>query len=230
MKSGGFTFGMVERYLWAEDYRFSDFHYAVLMRHPLREMSSNLKFEIARDDFKDAWWSLSSLKRALGVDPNSEGDGWLDILLSMIQIGKQGHLLNDCGWNAWKALDNFKIRMLVAEAYMLPPGGVNRTHLEMAVERLNKFYAVGAADYDDNIDANSLLFEKMGWRNVNASDKVNAASTWGWKFDLTFGREAVLRKMNALDLELYEHAKVLAEGGAGARLPRRPKRLLHLVE
>lgn len=227
MTSGGFTFGMIERPLWAEDYRWTHFHYAVLMRHPLKEMDSNLNYEIARDDHKDAWWSLSSLKRALGLDPDSKGDDWLDLLLSMIQHRKQGRLLNNYGWSSWKALDNFKIRVLVAEAWTLPPGGVNRTHLEMAVERLNKFYAVGAADEDDVIDANCQLFDRLRWTNVSASLKVNTAPFA--KLNLTRGREEVLRRLNALDFELYEHARALAEEGQGPAR-RRPRRFLHLVE
>lgn len=104
-------------------------------------------------------------------------------------------------------IDNAQVRYLAGEGSEVlncPQGQVNRSHLELAKNRLdNEFLFFGLVEaFDLSIN---LLRRRLGWNRLYYHTS-NVTKTRRNKDEMPEGDLDRIREMNELDIELYEHA------------------------
>ena len=203
------TFQGVER--WMDD-AFCDasYNYVTLMRDPLDRMISNAEYHKTNAELALRW----SRPGVSYFDP-MDGTGYIE--------------------DSTASYDNFYVRMLAgSDAFFLPAGAINRTHLALAKERIARFSAVLILDESFEANAEAQLGSVLGWSQfaVNCSSKSNFQETWEYgnmcsgldepltddadkeaeEAALPFSDEQLdlLRERNALDYELFCTAQKVA--------------------
>jgi len=125
-------------------------------------------------------------------------------------------------------VDNAQVRFLAGERGEIidaPPGGVTRTMLDVALERIasDRFLIAGLIErFDESV---LLLARRLGWGRSTYM-RSNVTRERLSRDELPAATIDFLRERNALDIELYERAgellteRVRADAGFGAELER----------
>lgn len=185
----GFTWGQIEREFSPSDYCPKHFLYAVALRDPVERTESYINWnmkKVAGNKFRD-WASCITAKNASQC-PKSE------------RMMKNKMEARNFGYIEW---DNFQVRSLGGyETMSLPPGALNQTHLDRAIELLEKFAVVVAVERIGEAETQRKMDAALGWHietNQNR-DHVNHH-----KIKLTAHAKKTWESVNALDRALYDH-------------------------
>eukprot|EP00927_Polykrikos_kofoidii_P040807 TRINITY_DN34815_c0_g1_i1.p1 TRINITY_DN34815_c0_g1~~TRINITY_DN34815_c0_g1_i1.p1 ORF type:complete len:354 (+),score=59.93 TRINITY_DN34815_c0_g1_i1:120-1181(+) len=184
-RSARFSFSMLERELQPSDLCQPDVLYGTMLRDPIMAMESTMR------------------------DNNFDMSRIVEILTTGNTNLTESHTGCLPAWDSYEHFDNFATRSL-SGAYMLPPRGVTRDHLEAAKQRLR------------NMDV-LLILEELRQHTVQLS------VTLGWDLSLMHPEKHVqaigfehprthfdddvrefLQSVNALDYELYAFGRRLA--------------------
>jgi hypothetical protein len=104
-------------------------------------------------------------------------------------------------------LDNFQVRLLSGEASLgVPHGRVDRAMLDAAKANLGQCAVVGLTDrFDESL---ALLAVRFGWTDLTYhrfKKAINRPTTAELEPEVV----DLVRRTNSLDIELYDHARVL---------------------
>jgi len=184
MKKQGATWTAIERTLNPEEFDPKLFMYGVTMSNPQHYVSTRLahsKGKHVKDEV------MAHLK-----NENEPGEKWCH----MLAPGRH-----------WQYYDNFLIRSLLGNSVLfLPPGKINRGHLEAAKKVLDQFeLVVPLSDFNTHM---SQFVHTFGWNErgiLHASSKKHNHHGGGgaWSDE----ELKYLWDLNALDTELYLYAK-----------------------
>jgi hypothetical protein len=179
-----FTWGQVERELWATDKCFDDFDYGVMLRRPEDLIRSMIEYHAEK-------------KPKL-----PHGKRWIKLLQQRLDSDdRSGESLEIGQDHEWKFMDNFQTRVL-ASAMEVAPGGINASHLATAEALLARFRVV--ARLEDLLTEKDAIFASLGWgaeMQAHVGEKRDKAGPH-WRF--TQEELSWLREKNKYDLALYE--------------------------
>ena len=153
------------------------------------------------------------VRRALSVHAFLQQDGVIPVGTPLEEF-----LRTEPADRVW-SVDNAQVRYLAGEGGMndtRPIGSCTRAMLETAKERLRSMFMFGLVErYDESC---AMLRGALGWRG--GFSITSNVTTKAKKIETTPAQDALLREMNALDIELYDYAMALfaerVEGGGPA--------------
>mmetsp|Transcript_3419 Transcript_3419/g.7873 ORF Transcript_3419/g.7873 Transcript_3419/m.7873 type:complete len:302 (-) Transcript_3419:70-975(-) len=193
--NASYTFSMIERDIDESDLECEDMLVGIMIRDPVAAMRST----IVHDSF-DVQAILGTLRTGVDMHSRHAPDAFdpEDLCLPP--------------WDTYQHFDNFMTRSL-GDGYTAPPRGVTRSHLGKAKERLQRMHVVIVLEelQQHILQLNKTFHWRLGAElrgakmpvgNKHEADALAAA--------LRPSEIAILRKMNALDYELYAYARQLA--------------------
>jgi hypothetical protein len=183
----GFSFSSMERAVTDEDLECNDKLYGTMLREPL----AGAKSTFVNNDFDDV--DKASILAAI-----SEG-------LSNVSAHTVHEQLPD--WDTYHHFDNFATRTLSGD-YMVPAGMMETKHLEKAKSRLQSMDVVMILEELGN--HTTQLETIFGWNMNHTIGKKNSHSSDLLDSVFTDEEEALMRKVNRLDYDLYAFGKSLA--------------------
>lgn len=196
------TFSSLEREVFDADFACDDMLYGIMLRNPLSAMqSTKVTHELRPLEINDIKHAISSQN------------------LSFVGSGHPVFRRHPClaAWDTYQHFDNFQVRTLSGNGnYFSEPGKMNRTQLEQAKARLDKYDVILILeDLADHIPQLS----KFGWDlTLLSAQGVRKNAHYHGSDDFSESDLAFFTEANQLDLELYEYARSLA-----ARLTRKAK-------
>lgn len=169
-----FSWGAIERELFASDHCWDDFKFGTLLRDPGALI---LSFLNAEHDVNGEFFA--SLKLALD-SPTPAGPHQ---------------------WPNWKMYDNFQTRLL-SSSFDVPAGRINQTHLDAAKQLLDDHFDVVAC-LEDLPRLRSTFFSSLGWRPEMASHIGDMSNSCPHDLKFTDEELALLKQLNKYDIQLY---------------------------
>lgn len=196
-----FTWTSIERQLDSGDLCFESFVYFTVFRETLDRMTSQVNYKNKVDEppfpYKDLIPCLVDALAVQGRNTHCPLSGPLGEILSRTR--------------GFVFLDNFVVRTLGgSDTMMLPPGGVNASHLSTAIALLDRFDLVIPSEELDSKRAGAALDRVIGWHpHQDATARVT-------EHVVNFTKQEVesLRSINLFDIALYDHAVEKYKSGA----------------
>lgn len=195
--ASGFSWSQIERPLRKEDLCGDQFLYGTMLRNPVELVKSLIGSYVPNST-------------PPGQDPTS--------ILNCLEAVKTGYNASCASTSLppsknayWKYFDNPMVRMLAGpEVWALPPAGVNTTHRELAIQRLNDFDLTLLLEYLGQNQTKEDLRKAFGWRNMGAIDaQVNRQSFVA--VPLTPFNSLRIQRVNEHDMMLYNVFKGLED-------------------
>lgn len=201
--ASSFSWTQIERPFREEDYCPDMFLYGTMLRHPV---------ELARSLIGSYDWNSTQT----GQDPASIMN-CLEALKRVPRPACAATAFSPLPNATWKHLDNPMVRMLGGpEVWALPPGRVNTTHQEKAIQRLRDFDVSLVLEYFSQNTTKDWLRAAFGWSKLDPVVELHAdrGSTGGWvpikEFDILR-----IERINEHDMALYTTFKGLQDYNQG---------------
>jgi len=185
-----FTWNSIERQLDTGDLCFNKFIYATVLREPIDRAESQVNYEYPQNTDEIIHCLDEAVKANTGETPPC-----LMPAMSNAEPPVSKHF-------GWLFLDNYAIRLLGGvDTMMLPPGGVNSSHLLNAISVLSQFNLVIPFDELHSEGANADMDRVLGW-HPRESVEVRVTSH---EKRFTQEERQLLRSINKFDMALYNH-------------------------
>lgn len=185
-----FTWNSIERQLDTGDLCFNKFIYATIIRETIDRAESQVNYEYPQNTEHILHCLDEAVKANTGETPSC-------LMPAMSNATRP--ISKRFGW---LFLDNYVIRLLGGvDTMMLPPGGVNSSHLLNAISVLSQFDLVIPFDELHSEGAKAEMDGVLGW-HPRESVEVRVTSH---EKRFTQEERQLLRSINKFDMALYNH-------------------------